>query len=117
VQPACYSGSFPTPTLNWTVTGSSSQTNYQVQIDNNSNFSSPEVNRDYSGLSNSSPTTNNQTVSVAIAAASNRIIYNTTYYWRVKVYDSNGADSGWVSGSSFITETHQYPLIIFMVTI
>ncbi len=222
VQPACYSGSFPTPTLNWTVTGSSSQTNYQVQIDNNSNFSSPEIdtgsvssankyyqvnaaklsfggtyywrvkimdnfgswigswvnadsafttvplcnqnpvasnlvvaignycsspsqyfswtysdpdgdnesrfqfqvdnnsnfsspeiNRDYSGLSNSSPTTNNQTVVVSVSLIADKFVYNTTYYWRVKVYDPNGADSGWVNGSNFTTEKHQYPLIDF----
>ena len=105
----------PSQYFSWTYSDpdSDNESRFQIQVDNNSNFSSPEVNRDYSGLSNSSPTTNNQTVSVAITAASNRIIYNTTYYWRVKVYDSNGADSGWVSGSNFITEKHQYPAIDF----
>ncbi len=221
-QPACYPGAYPTPTLNWTVVGSSSQTDYQVQIDNNSNFSSitinsgvvasankfyqvstaglsfntayywrikirdnfgswiddwvnadapfttaplcnqsptatnlnivkgdyctspshffswiysdgdgdtesqfqfqmdnnsdfssAEINRTYSGLSNPSPTTNNQTVIVAVSPGADQIGYNTTYYWQVKVWDSMGADSGWVQGSSFKTELHQYPTIDF----
>ena len=54
------------------------------------------------------PTANNQVVSV-----SDYMAYNTTYYWRVKVYDSEGADSGWITGSDFATEKHQYPLIDF----
>jgi len=221
-QPACYPGAYPTPTLNWTVVGSSSQTRYQVQIDNNKNFNNPEIdsgvvssankfyqvsssglsfnqnyywrvrirdnfnswiswvngldtlfttvslcnqsptatnlnivkgdyctspshffswiysdgdgdtesqfqfqmdnnsdfssaeiNRTYSGLPNPSPTTNNQTVIVAVSPGADQIGYNTTYYWQVRVWDSIGADSGWVSGSSFTTELHQYPTIDF----
>ncbi len=82
---------------------------FQFQVDNNSDFSSPEVNRDYSGLSNPSPTINNQAVSVYISPGSDQIKYNTTYYWRVNVYDSWGDDSGWTNGSSFTTEEHHYP--------
>jgi len=81
---------------------------YEFQVDNDSDFSSLVASRTINN-----PTTNNQTVLVYVSPATDKIIYNTTYYWRVKVYDSNGADSGWVSGSSFITETHQYPLINF----
>jgi len=86
---------------------------FQFQVDNNSDFSSPEVDRDYEDLSNPSPTTNSQTVSVVESPGSDQIGYNTTYYWRVKVYDQYSADSGWVNGSSFTTETHRYPTISF----
>ena len=219
-QPSCYSGSFPTPTLNWTVTGSSSQNRYWVQIDNNSSFSSPEidsgeisstdkfyqvstaglsfeksyywrvkirdnfdswsdwVNADTAfttvSLCNNPPTatnlsvtkgdycaypdhyfswtysdpdgddesqfqfqvddnsdfsspevdqtvtgtwsdgdSNNQTVVVAVSPGADQISYNTTYYWRVKVWDSGNNDSGWVEGSLFTTEEHRYPLVDF----
>jgi len=81
---------------------------YEFQVDNDSDFSSLVASRTINN-----PTTNNQTVLVYVSPATDKIIYNTTYYWRVKVYDSNGADSGWVSGSDFITEAHQYPLVNF----
>jgi len=90
------------------------QSRFQFQVDNNSNFSSPEVDRDYTGLSNPSPTVNNQTVIVAESPAADQIGYNTTYYWQVKVYDDTGRDSGWVSGSSFTTGVHRYPSISFV---
>ena len=89
------------------------QSRYQFQVDNNAGFSSPEVDRNYYSLSNPSPTTNNQTVVVAVSPTSDQIAYNTTYYWRVKVYDSEGDDSGWVSGSSFATDRHMWPTIDF----
>ena len=86
---------------------------FEFQIDNNSNFSSPEINRNYTGLSNPSPTTNNQIAIVAVSPGADQIGYNTTYYWRVRVYDTAGTNSGWVSGTSFVTEPHLYPLVDF----
>ena len=86
------------------------ESRFEFQVDNNSGFGSPEVSRNFTGLSNPSPSTNTQAVLLVITAASDRIIYgNITYYWRVKVYDSLGANSGWVNGSSFITPSHHYP--------
>ncbi len=67
------------------------------------------MNRTYSGLSNPSPSTNNQSVLVVSSPAPDYLVYNTTYYSRVKVYDVWGTDSGWVSGASFTTPAHQYP--------
>ena len=89
------------------------ESRFQFQVDDNSDFSSPEVDRDYGGLSNPSPTTNNQTVNVFESPSSDQLGYNTIYDWRVRVYDSAGSDSGWVNGPSFITELHRYPLIDF----
>ena len=98
--------------FSWTYSDPNDDTEsrFDFQIDNNSNFSSPEVNRSYTGLSNPSPTTNNQSVLVATSALPDYLTYNqTTYYWRVNVFDSNGADSEWVSGDSFTSAIHHYP--------
>jgi hypothetical protein len=36
--------------------------------------------------------------------------FNKTYYWRVKVWDSKGGESGWITSSqSLITPEHAYP--------
>jgi len=104
----------PSHYFSWTYNDNDGHTEirYQFQVDNNSNFSSPEVNRDYTGLSNPSPTVNSQTASIVVSPGSNQIAYNTTYYWRVKVYDAI-TDSGWISGSSFTTASHMYPTIDF----
>ena len=71
---------------------------YQVQIDNNSNFSSPEVD-------------SGKVYSSSGAYTASGISYNTAYYWRLKVWDNNGADSGWIypTPSSFDTPSHTYP--------
>ncbi len=105
----------PAHYFSWTYSDPDGDTEsqFQFQVDNNSDFSSPEIDRNYSGLSNPNPTTNNQTVVVAVSPTSDQIGYNTTYYWRVKVWDSLGADSGWVEGSSLTTEEHRYPSIDF----
>lgn len=110
-----YCGASAAHYFSWTYSDSDGDTEsqFQFQVDNNSDFSSPEVNRVYSGLSNPSPTINNQTVTVAVSPGSDQIGYNTAYYWRVEVWDSRGGDSGWVNGGSFTTESHRYPSIDF----
>lgn len=79
------------------------QSRFQFQVDDNSDFSSLTVDRDVSNFATS------QSVLVALNPAAGQLGYNKTYYWRVKVYDSRGLDSGWVSGPSFSTEKHLYP--------
>jgi len=88
------------------------ESKFQFQVDNNSNFGSPEINRTQTGTW-SSGSSNNQTVVVAVSPGSDQIGYNDTYYWRVKVWDSGGNDSGWIEGSSLTTEGHRYPSIDF----
>ncbi|MFZ5559669.1 MAG: PKD domain-containing protein, partial [Patescibacteria group bacterium] len=101
----------PTYFFSWTYADpdNDKQTRFDFQIDNNSNFSSPEINRTISGLSNPSPSTNNQAVYLVLTATPDKIIYKTTYYWRVKVYDQPGLDSGWNNGSSFTTPARHFP--------
>jgi PKD repeat protein len=89
--------------FSWTFTDpdGDSQSAYQVQIDNNSNFSSPEV--DSGKINSSSNSYSPQT----------GLNYNTTYYWRVKVWDSEGNESSWSYGPSFTTPKHAYPTPAF----
>jgi len=84
------------------------QSKFQLQVDNNSDFSSPEVNRTVPGISNI------QQVFVALSATDDKLTYNeTTYYWRVRVWDSNGLVSDYTSGSNFATAKHVFPTVQF----
>ncbi len=79
-----------------------SQSAYQVQADNNSDFSSPE---DDSGKVSSA--------FQSYATPLGKLSYNTTYFWRLRVWDSYDAESGWISGASFTTPLHAYPEVDF----
>ena len=100
----CQTISFPAVQVSWQFTHpeGDSQSAYQVQIDNNPDFSSPEVD---SGKINSS--------SNSYATLAGKLSWNTTYYWRLKVWDSNGLSSDWILGPSFNTPKHAYPSINF----
>ena len=67
--------------VNWSASSGSPTPKYDVQIDNNSNFSSPEV--DAEDVSGTSKSYSNLTV-------------GTTYYWRVRATNSQGS-SNWTS--------------------
>lgn len=72
-----------TPTLRWrVVTGA---TRYQLQLDNNANFSSP--------IHTSNLTTNSFTSS---------LLANGRYYWRVRAFDAAGNRSAWSTRWSFL---------------
>jgi hypothetical protein len=99
----CFSG--PAATLSWRFFDPDSgdtQSAYRVQVDNNSNFSSPEVD---SGKVISS--------SNSYATVPGALSYNTTYYWRLMVWDSKNLSSNWISGPSFSTPKHAYPTVNF----
>ncbi|MCF7835731.1 MAG: hypothetical protein K9M15_01275 [Candidatus Marinimicrobia bacterium] len=91
----------------WGYIDSSGNTNtqagYSFQVDNNSDFSSPEINRTFETPALS------QTAIVSPIAKSNQLSYNTTYYWRVKVWDTSGEYSDWTTGPSFSTKKHKFP--------
>jgi hypothetical protein len=91
--------------LSWTFTDPDQgdyQTAYQVQVDNNSNFSSPESDsgKVISGSQEHSP-------------LAGKLSYNTTYYWRLKVWDSKDLSSDWILGPQFTTPKHAYPNVDF----
>jgi hypothetical protein len=110
--------STPSHIFSWTYSDQDgdSQSQFRFQVDNNSDFSSPEIDRTASGLSNPSPSPNNQPVTVAVSPGADQIGYNSNYYWQVRVWDSQGGDSGWINGTYFSTEKHQYPTIDFSWT-
>jgi hypothetical protein len=96
-------------TFSWTYSDSEgeSEKQFRLQIDNNSDFSSPEVDRTFNNLSFPSGTPNQQTVYIqAVAPDSNCNVkcpngtnncpgincdflkYGTNYYWRVMVREN-----------------------------
>ncbi len=94
-----YCGSALYVFLSWQFSDSDpgdTQGAYQVQVDNNSDFSSLEVD---SGKVYSSS---------EIYTASG-LSYKTTYYWRLKVWDDKDLQSSWIYGPSFTTPQHIYP--------
>jgi len=111
VQPDdCLSG--PAAIFSWTFTdpdSGDSQSAYQVQVDNNSNFSSPEVDSCVPSPGTCQP----GNTSNSYATLPGKLSWNTTYYWRLKVWDSKDLSSSWSSGPSFITPKHAYPTINF----
>jgi len=78
---------------------SKTQYQYEIQIDDNSDFSSPEVDRIayYTGTPSGSQQQQLVLVKqVATTPGCDYINYSTTYYWRVKVKNSAKVDSGWI---------------------
>jgi hypothetical protein len=88
-----------TPDLDWSNVTDPSGITYSVQVDNNSNFSSPEVN--VSGLTSSAYT---------LAAS----LVDGTYYWRVKAVDGAGNESDWTASWWFtIDSTISQPTLVW----
>jgi len=82
-------------------------TRFDIEIDDNSDFSSPEVQSFVDGLSIQADTEMNYNVQVipyitrpTQGVNSGFINYGVDYYWRVKVY-SNNTDSGWIYYDNF----------------
>ena len=99
-----YCGSGLATMFSWTYSDPENdpQTYRQVQVDNDGDFSSPV---DDSGKIG--------TASPSYVTLASKLAYDTTYHWRLKVWDSNGNDSGWIAGSDFSTSQHAYPVIAF----
>ncbi|HOX29699.1 MAG TPA: hypothetical protein PLR75_00940 [Candidatus Pacearchaeota archaeon] len=102
-----YCGSGLSTMFSWTYSDPENdpQAFRQVQVDDNSNFSSAVDDTGKAAASSTSYT-----------VLSSKLAYNTTYYWRIKVWDSAGNNSGWVNGPSFTTPLHGYPAIDFSWT-
>jgi hypothetical protein len=86
-----------TPTFDWS--DSSGATSYTIQVDNNSNFSSPEIQQ--------SPSVSTYTHSTDLALG--------TYYWRVLATNANGSSS-YTSAWTVTIEAAQYPNIALSTT-
>lgn len=101
-QPDYCTVAWPAAILSWTFTDpdvGDAQSAYRIQVDNNSDFSSLVI--DTSKVLSSSQ---------SYATLSGFLGFNTTYYWRVKVWDSKvpNLESAWVTGPSFTTPLHAF---------
>ena len=88
------------------------QTAYQLQVDRNGDWVAGNGEFD-SGYTISSSEL--RQIYITPVSSAGTLDYNTTYSWRVKVWDSDGADSGWIYGSNFTTPKHKYPSPNFSV--
>ena len=91
------------PAFSWTFSDPNTddyQSAFQLQVDDNSDFSSPEYD-------SGSATTTSFTTSVPAG----RLSYNTTYNWRVKTWDNRKTPlvSPWATGTPFATTAHSWP--------
>jgi len=93
----------PGEMISWTYSdadddpiGTDPQSQYQVQVDDQSSFTSPFIDETISGNSTSYFATG--------------LDFNTTYYVRVAVWDTLGdLQSGWSATKNFTTPLHAYP--------
>ncbi len=93
--------------LNWTFSDPDGDTQYAkwIQVDDNLNFTS--IDHD------SGKVENNEIPSYTTFMTDGKggvLQFNKTYYWRVKVWDAKGGESGWITSSqTLITPGHAYP--------
>jgi PKD repeat protein len=109
----------PTPALffSWQFNDldNDNETGFDFKINdvNNVEDPNPEVDISLSGLNNSNRSINEQAVQIVETPQPNKITYGKTYYWWVRVFDSKGANSGWIARPSFTTDSHAYPTVDF----
>ncbi|MEE8391143.1 MAG: LamG domain-containing protein, partial [Anaerolineae bacterium] len=68
---------------------------YSIQVDDNSDFSSPIWDSDQTAMANCSE--GNRCVDIVYAGSS--LVSATQYYWRVRFYDDEGNEGNWSAGS------------------
>ncbi len=120
-----------TITFSWKYIGcqgssaTSNQSKFEFQIDDNPDFSSPEVYRAFCNLNNPDGSQNNQQASVVInpsggqsycdgvISSPDKLSYNKRYYWRVRVWNDKGKVSDWFEGPSFTTDLQPWPYPFF----
>lgn len=130
---ADYCAIVPVRTFNWNYNDADGddESQFQLQIDDSSDFSSPEVNICGDGtaplvsgycsapgaLSVPSGGGNFKNINVMEFPGPDQLGYNKTYHWRVRVWDSNGGSSIWIiydtdtdlSTPDVGTPLHPYP--------
>ncbi len=77
---------------------------YQVQIATNTAFSPIQID------------SGKVTSTISSFAPIPALLWNTTYHWRVRVWDNHDLISEWSTVSSFTTPAHRYPSPIFTFT-
>lgn len=110
----CGMAAYPPVRLNWQFSDfGDSQSAYQIEIDDTSNFSSL-VSTTTKIMSGS------QSAVVMTPTFSKALSWNTLYYWRLRVWDQASNTSSWIvyqdnvgSSESFTTASHAYPRVDF----
>lgn len=114
--------------LSWKYNGTYPQAKYRLQVDNDSDFSSPVV--DATSFQVVQPGDRGTAgVSVKESPGTNELEYNKEYYWRVEVWDNQNTESIWSSTycpsiqevqegqildrTCFKTPKHPYPRVDF----
>ncbi|MBI2450936.1 MAG: hypothetical protein HYV52_01185 [Parcubacteria group bacterium] len=89
------------PTFSWTYSDSDgdAMSSYQIQLNTVNNFTTPAIDTGQTTLTAAS----NEIVLVNLTSS---LQYNSTYYWQVRVWDSNNNISGWAAGETFTTPKH-----------
>jgi hypothetical protein len=80
-----------------------SQSAFQIQVDDNSGFSSPTT------TAKISDTCIGNCGEYVFQNIGERLSWGTTYYWRIVVWDEGGASSSWTTGPNIQTISHAYP--------
>ncbi len=86
-----------TPAIDWSDVSDTSGVTFELQLDNEPEFSSPVLSR--SALSNSTYT-----------LAGGEALADGVYYWRVTTMDGAGNMSGWTAARSFTIDTELPPV-------
>ena len=81
-----------TPFLDWRTVTDTTAVHYQLQVDNNADFSSPAISETWI-------TPSQYTVTSALS--------NGVYYWRVRAVDVAGNVSAWTASRSFAVRRHR----------
>ncbi|PJE50565.1 MAG: hypothetical protein COV29_04125, partial [Candidatus Yanofskybacteria bacterium CG10_big_fil_rev_8_21_14_0_10_36_16] len=82
------------------------QSYYQIQVDDDPAFASPNADSGKTAGSINSQFLSN-------ISGGNTLSYNTTYHIRIKVWDQGDVQSAWSATSSFTVPTHPYPDVDF----
>ena len=94
-----------------------SELKYEFRVNNvnNVNDGNPEMNITVNNpaCNDLDPSLNLSCINTQGATIGTTLDFNTTYYWWVRVYDSENDDSGWIAGPSFTTSVHAWPWVNF----
>jgi len=114
----CVPTGYPPVRLRWQFSEpGDTQSAYQIQLDTDSNFSNPRG----CPLSTDTKVSTEGQAGPDYSCLANNLSWNTTYYWRLKVWDSQDTPSTWIyppsppgsptpsPGTPFDTISHAYP--------
>ncbi len=82
---------------------------YRIQVDDDPAFGSPLWDSGSSGTTMTNCTEGNRCSDISYGGNSTDLQFNTTYYWRIKFWDDDGAEGDWSTESAYFTMEILYP--------